>query len=585
MQRKIWKFRPCDEGVIERLEQVCRVDPIVARLLVGRGIVDPAKVQEFLENKATGLIAPELLPGCEQAVDRLLQAIRDGEKIAIYGDYDADGMCASAILLAALKRLKADVIFHVPNRLDDGYGLNAQALTMLAERGCRVVITVDCGISSLDHARHARSLGLDLIVTDHHELAEELPLACAVVHPRLPGSDYPCGDLCGAGVAFKVAWRLLRRAGGETTSGRVAEQYRDTIFRSMSLAAIATIADVVPLRGENRVIVAHGLAALGQHAPLGLKHLMTVAKLTEKSSIEAEDIAFSIAPRLNAAGRLGQAPLGVELLTTESSERAESLARYLDQLNGNRDSLERSILKRAQALIKEQFDEQSDPAFVLADRDWHAGVIGVVAGRLAEKLHRPVVLVSLDPTGVKPGIGSARAGSLVDLHDALVHSADHLESFGGHKAAAGMRVVEERIPAFRSAFLEAVATQQASLPSDPVLEIDVETPLVHLTLGAMNQIEKLAPFGQGNARPLLCTRRVELSEPCRKIGAGERHLAIKLQHLGTTIRGVAFGKAEWAEELDSLSGPFDVVYRPVINEFRGRKNVEIHLVDWRPTSS
>lgn len=582
MLRKSWRYRPTDEGIIERLEKTCRIDPIVARLLACRGITEPAKVQEFLENKAAGLIAPELLPGCTQAVDRLLLAIERSEKIAIYGDYDADGMSATAILLTALKRLKADVTFHVPNRLDDGYGLNAEALTMLSERGCKVVITVDCGISSLDHARHARSLGLDLIVTDHHELAAELPDAVAVVHPRLPGTNYPCGDLCGAGVAFKVAWLLLRRAGGETTSGRVAEQLRDLMYRSMALAAIATVADVVPLRGENRVIVAHGLNALRQYGPLGLKHLMTIAKLNEKTAIESEDIAFSLAPRLNAAGRLGQAPLGVELLTTESDERAESLARYLDQLNGNRDSLERSILKRAQTQIKEQFDADSDPAFVLADRDWHAGVIGVVAGRMAEKLQRPVVLVSLDPTGVKPGIGSARAGGLVDLHAAFSQCAEHLETYGGHQAAAGMRVQEDRIEAFRAAFLDAVAAQQAFLPKEQVLEIDVETPLVHLTLTAMNQIEKMAPFGQGNSRPLLCTRRVELAEPPKKIGAGERHLSIKLQHLGTAIRGVAFGKAEWADELQAVGGLLDVAYRPVINEFRGRRNVEIQLVDWRP---
>ena len=581
MERRTWRFRPFDEGVVERIESACQVDPLVARLLVCRGLQAPAECRDFLENRMTGLLPPEQLPGCDAAVDRLLRAIEQQEKIAIYGDYDADGMTSTAILWGALKRAGADLTFHVPNRLDDGYGLNAEALSMLAERGCRVVITVDCGISSLDHARHARDVGIDLIVTDHHELASELPAAVAVVHPRLPGSNYPCGDLCGAGVAFKVAWRLLYRAGGADPSGRVAERFRDYIFRALALAAIGTVADVVPLRGENRVIVAHGLARLREFAPIGLKHLMTVAKLDEKSSLESEDIAFSLGPRLNAAGRLGQAPLGVELLTTDNDERGESLARYLDQLNGNRDSLERSILKRAQAQIKESFDGDSDPAFVLADRDWHAGVIGVVAGRLAEKLHRPVVLVSLDPTGVKPGIGSARAGSLVDLHGALVECAEHLVSYGGHQAAAGMRVTEENIDSFRAAFVEAVATQQASLPTDPILEIDLETPLAHLNLSAMNQLERMSPFGQGNPRPLLCARRVELAEPPKRIGAGERHLAIRLRQFETTIRGVAFGRGEWADELQAVSGPIDVAFRPVINEFRGRRNVEIHLVDWR----
>ncbi|HAN98627.1 MAG TPA: single-stranded-DNA-specific exonuclease RecJ [Planctomycetaceae bacterium] len=582
MPGRIWKFRPFEETLVADLERDCRVAPVVAHLLASRGLRDPKSCREFLDNRLTGLHDPALLPGCDAAARRLLVAIERREKIAVYGDYDADGMTATAMLVGVLKRLQADVIFHVPNRLDDGYGLNRDAIDLLAERGCRLIVTVDCGVSAIDQAQHAARLGLDLIVTDHHELASELPPAVAIVHPRLPGHDYPCGDLCGAGVAFKLVWRLIQLAGGSESGARVHEKYRDFLFRALALASVGTIADVVPLVGENRVLVAHGLLALRAAPPLGLRQLMTLAKLADRPALSSEDVAFMLAPRLNAAGRLGQAPLGVELLLTESDERAEQLARYIDELNGNRDSLERSILKGAHEQIKLRFDPEQVPAFVLADRGWHAGVIGVVAGRLAEKYHRPVVMISLDANGSKPGIGSARAGGKLDLHAALHECAAHLVSYGGHQAAAGMRIDEQEVEAFRERFCEVAEARLSALDRTPELDIDAETPLVHLTVGAVEEIERLAPFGQGNPRPILCTRRVELAEPPRRIGGGERHLAIRLKQHQSQIRGVAFGKGEWADEIAAVDGPLDVAYRPVINEFAGRRSAEIHLVDWRP---
>jgi single-stranded-DNA-specific exonuclease len=342
------------------------------------------------------------------------------------------------------------------------------------------------------------------------------------------------------------------------------------------------VADVVPLVDENRLIVRHGLKSLrGQPVP-GLAALLKVTGLDRNATLSSEDVAFTLGPRLNAAGRLGQAQLGVELLTTTSAERAQSLAEYIHQLNGSRDSLDRSILQAARKQIKEQFDPEAEPALVLAGRGWHAGVIGLVAGRLAERYHRPVVLISLDELGVKPGVGSARSVAGFNLYQALQACSGHLAAFGGHAAAAGLKIEEARIEAFRAEFCEYAAGEIADEDRVADLHIDVEAPLAQLTLKTVEQIEQLAPFGQGNARPLLCTSGIELADAPRRMGEGERHLSLRLKQQQTTIRAVAFGKAEWAEELEQVAGPLDVAYRPVINQYNGRRSVELHLVDWRP---
>jgi single-stranded-DNA-specific exonuclease len=292
-----------------------------------------------------------------------------------------------------------------------------------------------------------------------------------------------------------------------------------------------------------------------------------------------------LAPRLNAAGRLGQAQLGVELLTTDSVERARDLAEFLTELNGRRDTLERSVYLAANKQIKERFDPQNNPAFVLAGSGWHAGVIGIVAGRLAEKYHRPVVLIALDELGAKPGSGSGRSACGLDLHSAFAHCDEYLVSHGGHAAAAGLRVDESRVDAFRSAFCEYAAG--AISDDDRIAEvlIDAEAAFSQLTLQTVQQVEKMSPFGAGNPRPVLCATGVAKAEPPRYLGSGERHLAIQLTQYGTKIRAVAFGKGDWLDDLEAENGPLDVAYRPVINEFRGRRTVEIHLVDWRPTES
>jgi single-stranded-DNA-specific exonuclease len=575
---KRWQVRPHDSGQIARLEREAGVSAVVAQLLICRGICDPHTARVFLDPKLNGLREPDELPGLPAAADRIIAAIAARKPIVIYGDYDCDGMTATAILLRCLRLLGAEVSFYVPNRIDEGYGLNDDALRTLASRGAKMIVTVDCGIASVREAQTALELGLELIVTDHHEMAAELPAAAAIVHPRLPGHNYPFTGLSGAGVAFKLAWALCQR---KCQAKRVTDGMRAFLLQAVGIAALGTVADIVPLVDENRILVHHGLQSLKHRPVLGIEALMKLTKLTEKQSLGCEDIGFTLGPRLNAAGRLGQAQLGVELLTTESTERASALAEYLHELNSSRDSLERSIYLAANKQLQERCDLENDAALVLAAPGWHAGVIGIVAGRLSEKHHRPVAIIAQDELGVKPGIGSVRGAPGYLVHEGLAACTHLLLSHGGHAAAGGLKILDGHIDAFREAFCEDAAQQISAEMRIAELTIDCETLLASLTLNTVEQIERLAPFGEGNRRPLLCASNVRLSEPPKKIGSSGRHLSMRVEQHGARLRGVSFGNGDWADELTNITGPLNLAFRPVINSFNGRRSVELHVADWR----
>ncbi len=579
--QKSWRILPHDSGRVESLMRSAGVPPVVAQLLVSRGVYRADDARLFLESKLTGLRDPMELPGVPEASAIVLDAIQKSVPITIYGDYDADGMTGASILVNGLRLLGADVTYHVPNRLEDGYGLSCEAIEKLHRRGRKLIISVDCGITSIQQAALCKQLGITLIITDHHQLADELPDAAAVVHPRLPGTCYPFGELCGAGVAFKLAWAICQQVCG---SKKVTDPMREYLMQSLALAAIGTIADMVPLLDENRILVHHGLRSLRANPLPGLAELMKITKLTDKSNLLSEDVAFSLAPRLNATGRLGQAQLGIELLTSPPGDRVNALATYIEQLNSSRDSLQRSVQLAASKLATTDFDPEADPALVLAGVGWHLGVIGVVAGRMAEKYGKPVIVISLDQTGGKAGVGSGRAGTpSVNLHEALNECSGRLVRFGGHQAAAGLTITEDQIDDFRSDFYEAVSRQMIDSDSVSEILIDAQAPLGQLNLQTVTQIEQLSPFGQGNPRPVLCSSGVTLAEPSRRMGGGDRHLSVRLTQHNIHIRAVAFGQGEWCDDLNACEGPIDIAYRPVINDFAGRRNVEIQLVDWRPS--
>lgn len=579
---KLWRIHAHEPARIEALGRSAGVPSVVAQLLLCRGIHEPDQVRDFLDPRLSLLRDPFELPGMEAAAECISLAIAAKSRITIYGDYDVDGMTGTSVLWQCLKLLGADVNYYVPNRIEEGYGLNDEALRTLANQGTKLVVTVDCGIASLNEALTARELGLELVVTDHHEPAATPPEATAIVHPRLHGHFYPFTGLSGSGVALKVAWALCQRA---DNSKKVSDRLRNFLLGAVGLAALGTVADVVPLVDENRVLVQYGLQSLKDRPGVGLAALMRLTNLATKPRLDSDDLGFMISPRLNAAGRFGQAQLGIELLTTTNEERAQALAEYIHELNGSRQSLERSIYLAANKQANEHFDPEGDSALVLAGPGWHPGVIGIVAGRLAEKFHRPVVMIALDELGAKPGIGSARSVPGFNLHSALEACAQHLISHGGHAAAAGLKIEPSKVDAFRTDFCEFASAEIEHAQRTAELWIDAEVPLGSLSLKVVEQIERMSPFGQGNRRPLFCASNVQFAEPPKPMGEGGRHLSFKLQQGQTGIRGVAFGAGEWLEALNKHDGPVDIAFRPVINEFRGMRKVELQLTDWRASSA
>jgi single-stranded-DNA-specific exonuclease len=574
---KVWKLPLHDAARIATVANELRVPAVLAQLLLNRGITEPAGAKDFLDASLKGLHDPALLPGATDAARRIVQAVRDRRRIVIYGDYDVDGVTGSAILIECLRLAAADVRFYVPHRLEEGYGLNAAALeTIRGDEQADMVVTVDCGIASVAEAEAARTLGIELIVTDHHEFAEQLPRADCLVHPRLPGGAYPFRELSGAGVAFKLAWAIAQQLEG---AARVSPQFREFLLQAVSLAALGAVADVVPLCGENRVLVRHGLVSLKERPSIGLRELMAAAELADAAPLDAEDIAFRLAPRINAAGRLGQARLAVELLTTRNQTRAREIAQYLNGQNEQRQTLERRIFKEAKELLDAEHDMDRDRVIVIGKREWHAGVIGIVAGRMVERFWRPAVLVSLDG---EPGQGSGRSIPGFNLHEALHACGEWLEGYGGHAMAAGVKIRPENLVRFRAAMCEYAAARLS--PQDLVehIRIDAEVSLGDVSPRLVGAIERLAPFGAGNRRPLLMAASVELSGPPQAMGGGDRHLSFRIRQNGTAaVRAVAFGMAERAPELVPGSR-YDVVFSPQLNTYQGLTRVDLHVKDFRP---
>ena len=416
---RFWRFLPHDPARVGQVASELRVSPLMAQVLIARGLEHDAA--DFLNSRLSALYDPERLPGLSDAADRIVSAIRAGRRITIYGDYDVDGVTATALLWHCITLAGGQVDYYIPSRTEEGYGINCEALRQLhQEDPQRLVVSVDCGITSVAEALLARELGLELVITDHHQAGASLPEAACLVHPRLPGGDYPFGELCGVGVAFKLAWGICQRLGD---GKRASPVMREFLIGAMGLAAIGTIADVVPLRGENRLLVKFGLKSLRERATPGLKSLLKVAQLDQAHSVEADDIAFAVAPRINAAGRLGQARLAVELLTTDKPDRALCLASHLDELNKSRRTVEHKIFKEARELITGRSDWHDAPAVVLAADTWHPGVIGIVASRVAEQFSRPAILIAFNGQAAT-GQGSGRTHGRFDLHAALSACAD-----------------------------------------------------------------------------------------------------------------------------------------------------------------
>jgi single-stranded-DNA-specific exonuclease len=579
---KIWHLLPSDPGETNRLATAARVSAVVAQLLLNRDIRDPNAARLFLDAPLSGLVSPEVLPGVTPAAERVMQAVAQRRKICIYGDYDVDGVTGTAILMRLLEHLGADVRYHIPDRVADGYGLNTSQLQVLAGSGVSLVVSVDCGIASIAEAEGARELGLELIVTDHHEMklgldGPLLPAADVLVHPRLPGGNYPYGDLCGAGVALKLAWAVAQLACG---SEKVTDELRELLLDGVALAALGLVADVVPLRDENRIFVKYGLQRIRTHPSLGLRALLVQCGLKLDGAITAEDVGYKLAPRLNAAGRLGCARLAVELLTTTSPHTAAKTAEFLDRQNSQRQALERRYTQQAKEMIDRDF--AADPALVVGSPEWKSGVVGIVASRLVDHYGRPALVIALpenlDPSAMATGSGRSIPG--LPLHTALQACDGLLEGHGGHAAAAGFKVRADRVDALRDRFNAYVASHFPGGTPAPRLVLDAEVPLSALTFGLLRDLDRLEPYGAGNPKPRFLAAGLKAEAP-RLIGTGEtqRHMDFRVRQGDTTMRCVAWNMADRLEELMSAGGDCCLAFTPRINEWNGNRRIELQVVD------
>lgn len=547
------------------------ISPLMARLLHNRGLDDDAAIAAFLDPSLKTLLAPEQLHHADVAADLIARKIRERRPIVIYGDYDVDGITGTAILWHILKLAGASVSYYIPHRLEEGYGLNAEALRTLRAQGADTVVSVDCGITAVEEARVAREVGLTLIISDHHCPGPVLPEADCLVHPCIEPA-YPNPDLCGAGVAFKLAWALAKSL---SNADRVRPEFRAFLLNATALAAMGTIADVVPLTGENRVIARHGLVGIRECPLIGVRALVEAARL-KSQKLDSDHVGFWLAPRLNAAGRMGHALLAAELLTTADEPRALEIAGYLEEQNRQRQAIEREIFHRACELIDERgLAGDGRRAIVLAADGWHAGVIGIVASRVVERYGRPTVLIALE-NGT--GQGSARSVRNFEMHTALADCAGHLLAYGGHAMAGGLRIGRENVRAFEEAFVHRANQRLTAQDLEPALRLDGEVALSELTEPVVRDLERLAPFGQGNPKPRFATGMLNLDGEPRCVGKTGDHLQFSVSDGHTRRKAIAFGGKPWLQPLIDHRR-LRVAFEPILNTFNGRTSVELQVMD------
>ncbi len=533
---------------------------LTAQLLYNRGLTEPSQLESFIAADESLSGDPNLLPDMHQAVARLYQALLSSENIAIYGDFDADGITATALLVQGLSLLGCKATPYIPHRLTEGYGLKTVALEKLRQQGISLVVTVDCGITALSEVKRAKRLGLDIIITDHHTPLGEIPPAKAVINPKLPDSNYPFLELAGVGVAFKLLQALFGGLGRE-------QQLNELI----DLVALGTIADMVPLLGENRYLAKQGLELLSTSPRLGIREMITQSGL-KTTTLDSESISWVIAPRLNAAGRLEHAMGSYRLLMTDSPEEARGLAKWLEQKNAERQRLTTKTLVKA----REQVSAQGDlPILIAGDRDYSAGIMGLVAGRLSEEFYRPVIVIR---TGEQMSGGSCRSIPEFDIISALNQCSHLLTYFGGHSRAAGLSLQTRNLPRLQRELLELATTALAGVDLRPKVDIDAEVALSDLGGDTFSTIQKMAPFGQGNPIPTFLSRRVEVID-CRTMGNGGEHLRMKLKQDDMVWDGVGFGLGNYLSEVTS---PLDIVYNLEVDRWGGEERLRLNILDFGP---
>lgn len=560
MKSKLWVFRNIDPLSRAALAQALSISAATASLLLARGVTTPAEASTWMSHQVPH--DPFLIPDMEQAVERLHRAVLTHEQICFYGDYDVDGMSATSLYLSFFGSRGANVRGYVPHRKREGYGLNVGAVQRLHDESISLLVTSDCGTTSHREVALANQLGMDVIVTDHHQTDEQMPPAVAVMNPHRAGARYPFRGLCSAGLAYKVAQAYELRYG---QAGVPLESLLD-------LVALATIADVVPLQDENRRFVREGLVQISRGARCGIRALKQVAGITRDCS--AETIAFKLAPRLNAAGRLDHAMLGVQLLTTESPAEAQQLADRLEQLNRERQKIEADLMSEAIEAVQEQ---ELPPALVLASRRWHVGVVGIAAARLVERFHRPTIVIAIDEQGI--GKGSARTIGSFDLYKGLAACRDLVEAFGGHPSAAGVTVRESRLDEFRDRFSSVVAAWAQGAATVPMLHVDAEVLLSDVTAKLIAEIGTFHPFGAGNPEPTFAVKGLEVMDS-RTVG--EKHLKMTVrQGRSMPFDSIGFGMKSLVDRGIPARVPVDLAFFPEFNHWNGYDRIQLRIRDVR----
>ncbi|MBS4173663.1 single-stranded-DNA-specific exonuclease RecJ [Bacillus sp. FJAT-49736] len=554
-----WVVRETVNSAVEKLVEQLNISPLVSTLLVNRGIIETEEARSFLFLEDASFHDPYLLPDMEIAVNRIKGAIDNKEQILVYGDYDADGVSSTTVMMTALRELGANVDFYIPNRFTEGYGPNEQAFRWAASEGYKLIITVDTGIAAMNEALLAKELGVDLIITDHHEPGPELPDAMAIVHPKHPNSAYPFKELAGVGVAFKLAHALYNR---------VPEELLDVV-------TIGTVADLVPLHGENRLIVKSGLKKLASTERPGIRALYALSN-TSLADTNEETVGFLLGPRLNAPGRLDDASPAVHLLMTDDEQEAKEIAKEIDLMNKERQLIVGDITKEAISMIESEYDLSEHKVIVIGKEGWNPGVVGIVASRLVEKYYRPTIVLSFDAEK-RLAKGSARSIIGFDLFQNLSTCRDILPHFGGHTMAAGMTLELENVPVLRTRLNQLANDILSEEDLVPVTEIDASISIKDVSLDSIEELNRLAPYGTGNTKPKIIIEDLSIQQ-LKQIGADNKHLKILLEKDDVNLDGVGFGMGDYYPEISPLAR-ISVLGELSINEWNNIRKPQIFLKD------
>lgn len=561
-----WIYQPgAPREVVRSLMDGLKISPILARVLGNRGIATVEQGNRFLSPSLSDLHDPALLAGMEAAVSRVGRAVDTGERIGIYGDYDVDGVTGAALLYRFFRDIGADVVYRVPNRMREGYGLTTVGIEEFAAAGVRLLVSVDCGTNSIREIAFARDRSIDTIVVDHHTPGETPPPAVAIVNPHSRGCDYPFKHLTGVALAMKLEQAVCR------ARGLPDERAHD----DLDLVAVGSVADVAPLHGENRILVKRGLRVLSESKKAGFRELIRVSGFLGRE-IGVWEVAYGLAPRINAAGRIGDARMAVDLLTTDAAETARRRAEDLDRENSRRRELDLDILEEALAMIGGLERLGDEKAIVLASPDWHPGVIGIAASRVKERYARPTVLIALDG---EIGRGSARSVPGFSLYEALHRCADTLVSYGGHEQAAGFTIERGMIDRFRERFVSLAGERLAGKDLSPSLSIDGTIPLSHLGIELYEEINLLRPFGPGNPEPIFVAKGARPAGRVQVVGRG--HVKFAMKDGDTRVDAIAFDKAELVHAGLLDGGPIDAVFTLGENTYTGERQLQLRVKDVR----